>query len=140
MRRREFISLLGGAAAAWPFPARAQQPTRRVGMLIGYAENDPEIQARLAAFRQALEHSGWKEGLNVHIDYRYARHKMAADWIGHAHKHDRDAARLAQQRGRCGSRIADQHVGVQGDQFLSEDLRLIGAYRLAAGWPHNRLH
>jgi putative ABC transport system substrate-binding protein len=72
MRRRGFITLLGGAAAAWPLGVHAQQPTRRVGMLIGYAENDPEIQARLAAFRQALEHNGWKEGRSVHIDYRFA--------------------------------------------------------------------
>jgi putative tryptophan/tyrosine transport system substrate-binding protein len=72
MRRREFITLLGGAAAAWPLGVHAQQPARRVGMLIGYAENDPEIQARLAAFRQALEHNGWKEGRSVHIDYRFA--------------------------------------------------------------------
>jgi hypothetical protein len=72
MRRREFFTLLGGVAAAWPLVARAQQPTRRIGMLIGYAENDPEIQARLAAFRQALEGSGWKEGGNLRIDYRFA--------------------------------------------------------------------
>ena len=72
--RREFITLLGGAAAAWPLAARAQQAERirRIGMLIGYAENDPETQARLAAFRQALEPLGWKEGRSVRIDYRFA--------------------------------------------------------------------
>ena len=75
MKRREFITLLGGAAAAaWPLSARAQQPAqiRRVGMLIGYTENDPETQARLAAFRQAFEQLGWKEGRSVRIDYRFA--------------------------------------------------------------------
>src|SRR5215471_17301153 len=72
MKRREFITLLGGAAVAWPLAARAQQPTRRIGMLIGYSENDPEIQARLVAFRQALEGNGWKEGRSVLIDYRFA--------------------------------------------------------------------
>jgi putative tryptophan/tyrosine transport system substrate-binding protein len=74
MRRREFITLLGGAAAAWPFAARAQQPAqiRRVGMLIGYAENDQETQARLSAFRQALEQLGWKEGRSIRLDYRFA--------------------------------------------------------------------
>src|SRR6516225_8503689 len=72
MRRRTFITLLGGAAAAWPLAARAQQPARRIGMLIGYSENDPEIQARLVAFRQALEGNGWKEGRSVLIDYRFA--------------------------------------------------------------------
>jgi putative ABC transport system substrate-binding protein len=73
MKRREFIAFLGGAAMAWPLgAARAQQLTRRIGMLIGYAENDPEIQARLAAFRQVLEGNGWKEGGSVRIDYRFA--------------------------------------------------------------------
>jgi putative tryptophan/tyrosine transport system substrate-binding protein len=72
MRRREFITLLGGTAVAWPLTARAQQPARRIGMLIGYSENDPEIQARLAAFRQALEGNGWKEGRSILIDYRFA--------------------------------------------------------------------
>src|SRR2546429_1089717 len=73
MRRRAFITLLGGAAA-WPLAARAQQPAqiRRVGMLIGYAENDPETQARLSAFRQALEQLGWKEGRSIRLDYRFA--------------------------------------------------------------------
>jgi putative ABC transport system substrate-binding protein len=74
MRRREFITLIGGAAAAWPVKARAQQSeqVRRVGMLIGYAENDSETQARLGAFRQGLERLGWTEGRNVRIDYRFA--------------------------------------------------------------------
>jgi hypothetical protein len=73
LKRREFITLLGGAAA-WPLAARAQQPThlRRIGMLIGYSENDPETQARLSAFRQGLEHLGWKEGGSIQIDYRFA--------------------------------------------------------------------
>ena len=79
IRRRQFITLVGGAAVApslllWPLAARAQQPgqVRRVGMLIGYAENDPETQARLTAFRQELEHLGWTEGRNVRIDCRFA--------------------------------------------------------------------
>jgi ABC-type uncharacterized transport system substrate-binding protein len=73
VRRRQFISLLGGAAA-WPFAARAQQPDRgrRIGVLVAYAEGDPEIGARLAAFRQGLEHLGWSEGRNVRIDTRFA--------------------------------------------------------------------
>ena len=73
MRRREFITLLGGAVA-WPLATRAQQPAqvRPIGMLIGYAENDPETQARLSAFRQGLEHLGWTEGRSVRIDYRFA--------------------------------------------------------------------
>jgi len=74
MRRREFIMLLGGAGAAWPLAARAQQADgmRRIGVLMSLAEDDPETKARLAAFRQGLEKRGWSEGRNVRIDYRFA--------------------------------------------------------------------
>ena len=73
MRRREFIGLVGGAVA-WPVAARAQ-PTermRRIGVLVGLAENDPEMKQRLAGFREGLEKLGWSEGGNVTIDYRFA--------------------------------------------------------------------
>jgi putative ABC transport system substrate-binding protein len=74
MRRREFIALLGGAAAMWPVVARAQQPdrVRRVGVLVGLAENDPETAARFAKFRQEFERLGWFEGRNVSIESRFA--------------------------------------------------------------------
>jgi ABC-type uncharacterized transport system substrate-binding protein len=74
MRRREFVSLLGGAAAAWPLMARAQQGgrMRRVGVLQATAENDQETQARTKAFRQGLAALGWTEGRDILIDYRYA--------------------------------------------------------------------
>jgi putative tryptophan/tyrosine transport system substrate-binding protein len=74
MKRREFIRLLGGAAAALPLAALAQQsgPMRRIGALLGGAENDPQIVAGLAAFRQALGELGWIEGRNILIDTRYA--------------------------------------------------------------------
>jgi putative ABC transport system substrate-binding protein len=73
-RRREVISLLGGAAAAWPLAARAQQPerVRRVGVLVGLAENDPWMKERIAGLRQGLEKLGWVEGSNLRIDYRFA--------------------------------------------------------------------
>ena len=72
MRRREFITLLGGAAA-WPLAARAQQsgPMRRIGVLISVAADDPETYARMAAFHQGLQEAGWIIGSNVQIEYRW---------------------------------------------------------------------
>jgi putative tryptophan/tyrosine transport system substrate-binding protein len=74
MMRREFITLLGGAAVTWPLAARAQQPDlfRRVGILISGAETDPEMQARVATIRQRLDSLGWSEGRNLRIDIRFA--------------------------------------------------------------------
>jgi putative ABC transport system substrate-binding protein len=73
MKRREFITLLGGAAVAWPVAARAQSGlVRRIGVLMGLAEDDPQTKARLAGFRQGLERRGWLEGRNIRIDYRFA--------------------------------------------------------------------
>jgi putative ABC transport system substrate-binding protein len=71
--RREFITLLGGAAAAWPLTARAQQAERmrRIGVLMGMKADDPEGLARLAAFAQGLQQSGWTIGQNVRVDYRW---------------------------------------------------------------------
>jgi putative tryptophan/tyrosine transport system substrate-binding protein len=71
--RREFIALLGGAAAAWPMAARAQQSMRRIGVLMGYPENDPEAQAFIAAFRDVLQKFGWVRGRNIGIDIRWAK-------------------------------------------------------------------
>ena len=72
MKRRWFITLLGGAAA-WPLAARAQQPAEmcRIGVLTAFAENDAEAQANITAFRQSLEKVGWIEGRNLAIDYRW---------------------------------------------------------------------
>ena len=72
MRRREFITLLGGAGAAWPLAARAQQDerVRRVSVLAYWTADDAEGHGRLAAFTQALAQSGWSEGRNLHIDAR----------------------------------------------------------------------
>jgi putative tryptophan/tyrosine transport system substrate-binding protein len=73
LKRREFITLLGGAAAAWPLGARAQQRERmrRVGILMNLAADDPEGQARVAAFLQGLQEAGWVVGRNAQIDIRW---------------------------------------------------------------------
>ena len=73
MRRREFITLLGGVAAAWPLAVRAQQAERmrRIGVLMTRAADDPLGQARLVAFQQALQQLGWSDGRNVRIDIRW---------------------------------------------------------------------
>jgi putative ABC transport system substrate-binding protein len=73
MRRRDFITLLGGAAA-WPFAARAQQADRmrRIGVLVTIAESDPEVKAWLTAFQEGLQQLGWMQGRNIRIEYRWA--------------------------------------------------------------------
>jgi putative tryptophan/tyrosine transport system substrate-binding protein len=90
MKRREFMALLGGAAASWPVAARAQQGerVRRIGVLIGAIETDPESQARIVAFKEGLQALGWTDGRNVHIDYRFSSadldltRKYAAELVG----------------------------------------------------------
>src|SRR5262245_4224109 len=90
LRRRAFITLIGGAAVGWPLAARAQQPerVRRIGVLIGAIESDPESQARIVAFKEGLQALGWTDGRNVHIDYRFSSadldltRKYAAELVG----------------------------------------------------------
>ena len=89
MRRREFVILLGGgAAAAWPLAARAQQPERmrRIGVFMHFASGDAEGQARIGAFLQGLQEFGWAIGSNVQIDYRWS--------AGDPERGRRDAAEL----------------------------------------------
>ncbi|MGC2316433.1 MAG: ABC transporter substrate-binding protein [Bradyrhizobium sp.] len=71
MKRREFITLIGGATVAASSGARAQDRVRHVGMLMGYAQSDPDTQARMTAFRQAFDRLGWKDAHNVQITYRF---------------------------------------------------------------------
>jgi len=73
MRRREFISVLGGVAVAWPLGAWAQQAerTRRIGVLMSNSEDDPLAQVRVSAFRQGLAERGWIEDRNLKIEWRW---------------------------------------------------------------------
>jgi putative tryptophan/tyrosine transport system substrate-binding protein len=91
LKRREFITLLGGAAVAWPFAARAQlrERMRRIGVLVTAAADDPEGQGRVAAFLQGLQQWGWAVGGNVQIDLRFS----ADDAV--IRKHASDLATLA---------------------------------------------
>jgi ABC-type uncharacterized transport system substrate-binding protein len=91
VKRRQFITLVGGAAA-WPLAARAQQTEgmRRIGFLHGLAENDPEAQGRIKAFRYGLEALGWTEGRNIQVDYRFASGDAAL-----ARAHTEELVRLA---------------------------------------------
>jgi putative ABC transport system substrate-binding protein len=89
MRRRNFIAVVGGAVVAWPLVVRAQQPNqqRRIGVLLNRSANDPEGQARLAAFQQGLQQLGWNDGQNVRIDVRWGEdtfereHQYAAELV-----------------------------------------------------------
>jgi putative ABC transport system substrate-binding protein len=78
MKRREFITLLGGAAAAWPHVARAQQGERmrRIAILMPYSPTDTEVQARVRAFREELRKKGWAKGVNVQFDERWTTDNM----------------------------------------------------------------
>ena len=92
MRRREFITLLGGAVAPWPLAAWGQQgeQMRRIGVLLGATEDDMEFQAWVGAFRQALQELGWIDGRNVRIDMHWATFNVAG-----IRKHAEELAALA---------------------------------------------
>jgi ABC-type uncharacterized transport system substrate-binding protein len=107
MKRRKFITLLGGAAAAWPLTAHAQgQRTRRAAVLMGYAEDDPEAQIRLAAFVEHLTALGWRPGSNVHLDIRWTAGEI-----------DRAAA------------YAKELVGLQPDVILANTTPVTAAFQ-----------
>ena len=90
MRRRDFITLVGGAAAGWPLAALAQQAerVRRIGVLMNAAADDPEGQGRIAAFHQGLQEFGWTLGRNARIDARWgavdadSSRRYAAELVG----------------------------------------------------------
>ena len=112
MKRRDFIMLLGGAAAAWPLAARAQQGERmrRIGMLFGQAPNDPVGLARVAALHHALQQLGWTEDHNLRIDARWSAdnaddtRKYAAELVGLRQMSSCAPAPLP--RRRCSKRLA----------------------------------
>ena len=81
MKRREFLTFIGGAPAAWPLPAGAQQPDkmRRIGVLMNVAADDPEGQRSVAALQQALQQLGWSEGRDVQIDIRWGQNDVDRD-------------------------------------------------------------
>ena len=74
MRRRDFIKVIGGTAAAWPLAVRAQQKegTPHIGVLLGLADGHPETRSRVKAFQKGLRDRGWVEGQNIRTDYRFA--------------------------------------------------------------------
>src|SRR5499426_2028921 len=72
MTRRKFITLIGGAAAAWPLAARAQERMRRVGVLMNTTSDEPDSQARVTALAQGLQEAGWAVGRNLRIDIRWS--------------------------------------------------------------------
>jgi putative ABC transport system substrate-binding protein len=98
MKRREFITLLGGAAAAWPLAAGAQQSQRirRVGVLMAVAESDVDVRSGVAIFQQSLQELGWTDGRNLRIDYRWG---------------DADAVRI--------QALAKELVGLQPDVLVA---------------------
>jgi putative ABC transport system substrate-binding protein len=110
MKRREIITLLGGAAAAWPLAAGAQQPARmrRIAVFMNLASDDPEGQTRVGAFLQGLQEMGWSLGRNVRIDYRWTAG---------------DADRLR--------RYAAELVALAPDVILANGATLVGALQQA---------
>src|SRR6516225_8174305 len=119
MRRRDFISLVGGAAVAWPLAARAQQPERmrRIGVLIVRGTDDPLGQTRVAAFQHALQQLGWSDGRNVRIDIRW-------------HENDADRARrYAQELVALAPDIvlADNTISVTALQHVTRTLPIVFA-------------
>ena len=122
MKRREFITLLGGAAVAWPLAARAQQGerVRRVGVLSNFAESDLEAQSMVEALHQTLQELGWVEGRNLRFDHRWAAgnstrmgqvgDEAGADWIGNLNEHDWNGAGFFLEGGDCWGHVTNNYV------------------------------
>ena len=145
LQRREFITLLGGAAAAWPLAARAQQsePVRHIGVLMNSPADDAQGQGRFAAFLQGLQQLGWTDGRNVRIDVRWGAQ-------GDSERNRQDAAELVAlapdviltTTGAAHGSIATRHP--HHPRRIRDDCRSgRGRHRrkpVAAGWQHHGLH
>jgi len=134
MRRREFITLVGGAAAiVGPLAARAQQGerVRRVGVLTPYAAGDAEGQARLTAFAQGLQQAGWTVGQNLQIDYRWGDGK--ADTM---RKYAAELVALAPEVILASTSAADLHCCRQLAPFrsCSRVLPMLSALAMSRAW------
>src|SRR5262252_6964655 len=117
MQRRQFISLLGGTAAAWPLAARAQQgePMRRIGVLMSAVEGDQRGLESITAFAQGLAELGWTVGRNVRIEYRWG--------AGDLDRFRRYAAEL---------------IALSPDVVLATAGSIVGAFQHANGWNCSR--
>src|SRR5262249_57048073 len=115
--RREFITLLGGAAIAWPLAARAQHPERmrRIGVLMNRVADDPEAQARLKALVQGLQQLGWVEGRNVRMDVRWT-----AGIADHVYRHAAELVAVMPD-----VILADGAVGVSALQGATRSVPII---------------
>ena len=118
MRRREFIALLGGAAASWPLAVRAQQPARVREIAVWMARaNDTEGQRHAIAFRERLQVLGWTVGRNIRIDYR---------WVtGDIDEHNRYCAGFPSHRSNHRRSLRDDQFGMFGDKLFCERLKSI---------------
>ena len=144
VKRREFITLCGSAAASWPLAARAQQPerVRRIGVLMNMASDDPESQARLSALVKGLQELGWTVGRNVRIDYRWGE--------GDAERYRRQAAEMFALEPdvivswgaeiASGSQKASRAVPIVFAQSIDPVWLRHGREPSAARWQRHRFH
>ena len=145
MRRREFITLLGGAAAAWPFAAHTQeaQRIRRVGIISSVGESDPEALAWHGAFRRSLQQLGWIEGRNVRFDSRFGTagnpelvRKSAAELLALSP----DVIVAGGSPNVRALQQATRSVPIVFAQRRRPGRRGTGPKPRAAGWQYHRLH
>lgn len=135
MKRREFITLLGGAAT-WPITARAQSKVRmpKVGVLMAVSESDPDSQKRIAAFRQGLVDLGWKDGQNIQIEYRWAGGKIEL-----IRQYSNELVALAPD-----VILANSTPAIQATKEITGSIPIVCALVndpvVAPGWQHYRLH